>query len=498
MRRTFHRLFAAVICLCVTTPLFTACSADGGKATPTPSCPSPSNGKTAPPSPSPSKRNDSAVNRDDVNGDGHADVVVNGWYNVLTNPGQVWHRNRFVALSAPGWPKPCAAFRLPERLPKLDQRISSGPIGNDQSTQFTGDMDDDGYADVMAGDRVHDSHGKPMREQRIVWGGPDGRSGVTKLPADALPATATGDFDGDGALDLLTLAQPSSSESADGPQPATVLYGPLSRDGAAPRTTSTTDVGYKGWVSVAHTAVGDFDGDGHDDLVTKGEYDEEDARLEEGRPKDVTDATFYRGTAKGLKPAGSVPGITSTAGSVPVAAGDFDGDGKQDILARSQGDAGNPGDDRAVAVYGSSQGPGRGKDRAGRLGELKVGYAVAVGDINGDGHDDIATSSRGDFRQVRVVLGGKDGLSATRTVTIDRNALSPGSSPRRPARDRGSFGWDLYLADLDTDGRDELLIGTVGTSKPRTDAGYWMLRGTQDGPSKTDRHFVKTKDFGRS
>ncbi|MEU8916224.1 VCBS repeat-containing protein [Streptomyces nigrescens] len=481
MRRLPHRPVAAVICLCLITSLFTACSADGGKAAP--SCPSPS------------KRSGGALNRDDVNRDGHADVVVNGWYKVLANPGVEWHRNRFVALAAPGGPKPAEAFRLAERLPKLDPRISKGPVGDDPSAQFTGDLDDDGYADVMAGDTVFDSHGKPTRKQRIVWGGPDGPCGVTKLPAGLLQATATGDFDGDGALDLLTLAKPTLSESPDGPQPATVLYGPLHRDGAVPRTTSTTDVGYKGWVSVAHTVVGDFDGDGRDDLVSKGEYDEEDARLEEGLPKDVTDATFYRGTAKGLKPAGPVPGITSTAGSIPLAAGDFDGDGKQDILARGQGDAGNPSDDRAIAVYGSNEGPGRGEALAGGLGKLKAGLDATVGDTNGDGYDDIATLTRDD---VVVLLGGKDGLSASRTVTIDRNATSPDGSPRRPGWDRDYFGWDLHLADLDADDRDELLISTYGFYKPRTDAGYWILRGTEDGPSKTDRRFVKTKDFGGS
>ncbi|WP_431043440.1 FG-GAP repeat domain-containing protein [Streptomyces sp. P1-3] len=477
-----HRLAAALACLCVATPLFTACSDDGGKA----AAPSPSS------SGSPSKRNDGGVNRDDVNGDGHADVVVNGWYRAQKAGFGGWDRNCVVALATPGGPEPGAAFRVAGRLPELDPRTDDGPIGHDSSTQFTGDLDDDGYADVVAGDMVPDPGGDEYaHEQRIVWGGPDGTRGAAKLPADVDRAVAAGDFDGDGALDLLTLAEPSFSESADGPQPATVLYGPLSRDGA-PRSTSTMDVGYKGWASVAHTVVGDFDGDGLDDLVTKAEYDEEDARLEEGMPEDVLDATFYRGTAKGLKPSGSVPGITN--GSVPVATGDFDGDGKQDILARGQDD------DRAVAVYGSDKGPGRGKARAGGLGKLKVGYDTAVGDVNGDGHDDIATTSRGkDARigQVTVVLGGKDGLSAARTVTLDRYAIGLGGSPQSSGG-RDDFGWDLYVADLDTDGRDELLIGTFGFDKPRKDAGYWILRGTKDGPSKTDRRFVKTKDFGKS
>ncbi|MGP4000690.1 hypothetical protein [Streptomyces sp. 8N706] len=55
------------------------------------------------------------------------------------------------------------------------------------------------------------------------------------MPADGVRATGVGDFDDDGVLNLLTIAAPSFSESADGPQPATVLYGPISRDGGGPR-----------------------------------------------------------------------------------------------------------------------------------------------------------------------------------------------------------------------------------------------------------------------
>lgn len=272
--------------------------------------------------------------------------------------------------------------------------------------RFTGDLDGDGHADAVRSD-ARDG-GSVIT--RIVRGGPGGSGAVTELPADDAPAAGIGDFDGDGALDLLTLAIPSSAESADGPQPATVLYGPLGRDGGAPRTTSL-DVGHGGWVSVTHTAVGDFDGDGRDDVVTKAEYDEEDARLEAGMPDGVLDATFYRGTAEGLKPAGPVPAITGPRGSFPAAVGDFDGDGMQDILASDQVPVGEAGGHRAVGVYGSSEGPGRGEDRAGGLGTLKVGLRdITVCDINGDDFDDIAVASRADGPFDRA-LGGRDGLS---------------------------------------------------------------------------------------
>ncbi|MDX3837762.1 VCBS repeat-containing protein [Streptomyces europaeiscabiei] len=468
------------VCLCLTALLVTGCSGDGGKSAPLP--------------PSPAQRDDGEVNRDDVNGDGYADAVVNGWYKEPKSGGD-WHNNRFVVLAAPGGPKPGEAFRLAERYAKPDPRVTSAPIEYDRSVQFTADLDDDGYADIVVRNLLRHPSGKSTLEQRIVWGGPDGPTGATKLPADVFRATAAGDFDGDGALDLLTLAEPGSEYDRE-PQPAAVLYGPLSRDGGVPRSTSRADVGQEGWASVAHAVVGDFDGDGRDDLVTKAAYDEEDVRFEEDMPKDVIDAVFYRGTTHGLKPAGAVPGLTAQApgladGAVPVAAGDFDGDGRADVLAQQ-------GYREAVAVYGSGKGPGRGRTESG-LGKLDVGGALAVGDVNGDGRDDIATQSLGNDRrigQVVVVLGGEDGLSAARTVKIDRYTIGLGGSPQHSG-DRDFFGWDLHLADLGTDGHDELLVGTFGFNKPRKDAGYWILRGTKDGPSKTDRRFVKTKDFGR-
>lgn len=445
------------------------------------------------PLPSPTGRDTGEVNRDDVNGDGRADLVVNGWYKQPKIGGR-WFNNRFVAFASPSGLDPAAAFRLSDRLVRPDPRIDFFPIFRDTSVQFTGDLDDDGHADIVVRTTRSDGTGAVTHDQLIVWGGPEGAVGSTELPSGTLGAAAVGDFDSDGALDLLTLGPPSPDHELS-PQPATVLHGPLGRDGGTPRTTTTLDVGHGGWVPVAHALTGDFDGDGYDDLVTKAGYGEEDARLEEPDMPEVDHASLYRGTPEGLEEAGSVPGITDDSpwyGAVPVATGDFDGDGYDDILGRTE-------DEEVVVVPGSARGPGRGRAPV-RLEGVRFGNPLTpvTGDVNGDGHDDVAVQTRGRERrvgEVTVLLGGPGGLSADRVVRIDRHAIGLGGRPRHSG-DRDFFGWDLHLADLDADGRDELVVGTFGFNKPRKDAGYWLLSGTDSGPSTTDRRFVATKDFG--
>ncbi|WP_189322047.1 hypothetical protein [Streptomyces flaveus] len=113
-------------------------------------------------------------------------MVVNNW-DMELKAGGWWHNNRFVVFAAPGGTEPGSAARLTGRYVKPDPARTPYPFANDQSTQFTGDLDDDGHADVVVRNAV-------LRgaEQHVIWGGPDGPAGATKLPANVLPATAAG------------------------------------------------------------------------------------------------------------------------------------------------------------------------------------------------------------------------------------------------------------------------------------------------------------------
>ncbi|MFE9644355.1 hypothetical protein ACFYO0_09540 [Streptomyces sp. NPDC006365] len=94
-------LGAAPALLCVAALLLTDCSGDGDR-------------KSARPTPSPVERGRTPVNRDDINGDGHADAVVNSWYED-PKAALTWHNSRFIAFAAPGGTKPGAASRLTDR-----------------------------------------------------------------------------------------------------------------------------------------------------------------------------------------------------------------------------------------------------------------------------------------------------------------------------------------------------------------------------------------------
>ncbi|GAB2583372.1 hypothetical protein GCM10009593_23070 [Microlunatus antarcticus] len=158
-------------------------------------------------------------------------------------------------------------------------------------------------------------------------------------------------------------------------------------------------------------------------------------------------------------------------GSAVVSA-DFDGDGFADLAVGLPGeDFSGAKDAGAVTVlYGSKQGlKGRRSiqlaDPAGKAAGARFGTALAAGDVNHDGYADLAVGAPDEkvpgsagapyaSGSVTVLLSGRTGVG-------DKGDL-PLRGVRGTSEPDVAFGAGLAVADVDADGRDDLVVLSGG------------------------------------
>ncbi|WP_238153882.1 FG-GAP and VCBS repeat-containing protein [Streptomyces xinghaiensis] len=307
----------------------------------------------------------------------------------------------------------------------------------------------------------------------VLWGSRFGLDGGTVLPVSAGTSGDSltgGDFNGDGHADLVGVSS-VSEEWGD----LRILYGPFTR-GAAPAGTADVPTGRV--FEPRDLVAGDITGDGRDDLVSLHDFEE------------MTEpAIFWRGTATGLARGSASPGRGASA-----VIGDVDGDGHGDLVMRTVPGGVNedlPTDPGSVkVVYGTADGPGTrtaviDQDTAGVPGASEAGdqfgAALAAGDVTGDGRADIAAGvphedlpAGADAGAVVLLKGAAGGLSGTGARAFHQDTAGvPGIAE---AGDR--FGAALALQDTDGDGLDDLAAGAPLEDGSFRDSGaVWVLRG---------------------
>ncbi|WP_165373141.1 FG-GAP-like repeat-containing protein [Sorangium cellulosum] len=312
------------------------------------------------------------------------------------------------------------------------------------SISCAGDVDGDGYADVLVGAPYGgDSKVFLYRgEQGDRFSGRD----VTELRAGGHSVAAAGDVNADGFGDIIA--------GGDGYAAAHLYLGGPPDVFRASFPITLADDGTAGTVDqTLVSSAGDVNGDGFSDVMV--------AFISAARH--VVHVYFGnpgRGFDAVPKVALEAPSDDPIFVSSMASAGDVNGDGIADIVI------GSSQLDRAYVYFGSAEGPSSRPDvtLVGEAGTRFGTAAASAGDMNGDGFDDVAVGT-GDYLDSLGVVYLYKGASTVRFDDVSVVALYSLSD-----RQTG-FGSVLGSSgDVNGDGYADLMVGA-----PFADAVYVYL-----------------------
>ncbi|MGI5469701.1 FG-GAP repeat protein [Streptomyces sp. CA-132043] len=354
-----------------------------------------------------------------------------------------------------------------------------------------GDFNADGYADLAVSAPYEDVSGDTDGGTvQILWGAAGGITRTATVP-DPAPtkhdrfgnAVAAGDFDGDKKGDLAVGTSSATLRVLKGGFSTAGV--PAARSAVALPILSGSDTG------VFQLTAGEVTADGRTDLVVDGYQNTAD----DG--ENYYNANYFLpGSSSG--PSGSA--ARKLPGGFITAIGDTDGDGYGDLVTGMHWDANSlPGSTKggkANVIYGSANGPTSRIDsitqESGTVpgnseGGDNFGYEVSLGDIDGDGKQDLAIGAAGedidgvaDAGSVTVLRGSASGIDTRNGVQYFHQDIAgvPGASENGDL-----FGTEVFLSDVNGDGKADLTTGVSYENDGNGSAVHLPSDGTRIGTS---------------
>jgi menaquinone-dependent protoporphyrinogen IX oxidase len=362
----------------------------------------------------------------DVNADGYSDIMIGAR---LFDKGQVDEGAVFIYHGS--------ALGINANAPAvtLESNQISAYLGHAINT--AGDVNGDGYSDVVVTANMYD---KGQTNEGVAFVHYGSSQGINPVAATALEmnqaeaqfgssAASAGDVNGDGYADVIIGASYyDNGHSNEGA--AFVFHGAKTSVAGNPSSTlESNKAGSQFGCSVA--SVGDVNGDGYSDVI-------------------VGAIAFDNGHD----------------------AGDLNGDGFADMVVGAElYNGGQANEGAAFVFYGSSNGVSNVATRLeSDFQQAWMGVAVSsAGDVNNDGFDDIVigapTFSNVESKEGAVILylGSSAGISKNSKKVFEGNKVN------------SFFGFSLSSGDVNGDGYSDVLCGAPKYSNAQVDEGAFFI-----------------------
>jgi Secretion system C-terminal sorting domain/FG-GAP repeat/FG-GAP-like repeat len=420
----------------------------------------------------------SVASAGDVNGDGFSDVIIgaNLYDDTNTNEGVcfIYYGTTTGLTAAP--------------VSILDD-ANQDDAGFGSSVASAGDVNGDGYSDVIVGAYFYTDGVNAQEGQAFVYHG--GATGIGTNAAATVESNQTsaqmgwsvasaGDVNGDGYSDVIVGAPFFDNGQADEGR-AFLYHGSatgISTTAAA--TVESNQVNAQMGISVA--SAGDVNGDGYSDVIV-GAIRFDNGEIDEGA------AFVYHGSAAGISTTAAAT-VESNQGNADMgrsvaSAGDVNGDGYSDVIVGANiFDNGENDEGRAFVYHGSATGintiAAATVESNQEFGNM--GHSVAsAGDVNGDGYSDVIVGANlfdaglNNEGAAFVYHGSATGINTTATATVESNQTS------------AFMGWSVASAgDVNGDGYSDVIVGALLFDNGESNEGRaYVYHGSATGINTT-------------